>query len=253
MAHSYVMSFDDEADAFRAYARGFPGNATVFLIDTYDTVEGAHGRWRWPRSWRPRGSRSPASASTPATWTSLAKRGAVLDAGGLDEVEILASGDLDEYRIAELIAAGAAIDAFGVGTQMGTSGDALLGAVYKLVEDGQAQDEAATGKVTLPGRKQVWRYADRDVIGLHDEGAEGRPLLRRAMAGGRARRARRRWPDDVRERLAALAACRRASVAGAGRRAVVAGRHLARAGRAGRPGALALERTSGPTPATAGA
>jgi nicotinate phosphoribosyltransferase len=112
----------------------------------------------------------------------------VLDDAGLPDVRIIASGDLDEHRIAELLARGAPIDAFGVGTQLGTSGDApSLGAVYKLVDDALGPKmKLAEGKVTLPGRKQVWRFADRDVLGLHDEHvAGGRPLLVRALAGGR--------------------------------------------------------------------
>jgi nicotinate phosphoribosyltransferase len=117
----------------------------------------------------------------------------ILDEAGHPEVQILASGDLNEYRIAELLDQGAPIDAFGVGTEMGTSYDApALGGVYKLVEDESGyRIKRSTGKVTLPGRKQVWRvYRDgvlqEDIITLADEpgppGAE--PLLVEVMAGG---------------------------------------------------------------------
>jgi nicotinate phosphoribosyltransferase len=119
-------------------------------------------------------------------WLSRAVR-QLLDEAGMVETEILASGDLDEYRIADLLAGGAPIDAFGVGTQLGTSGDApALGAVYKLVEDARGpRMKLAVDKVTLPGRKQVWRCAASDVVGLHGEDVpDGRPLLERVMANG---------------------------------------------------------------------
>jgi nicotinate phosphoribosyltransferase len=109
---------------------------------------------------------------------------AILDDAGQSDVRILASGDLDEYRIADLVAAGAPIDAFGVGTRMGTSADApSLGVVYKLVEDERGPKlKLAEGKATLPGRKQVWRQDDLDVLGLIDENIDGRPLLSAAKS-----------------------------------------------------------------------
>lgn len=207
MAHSFVMSFESEVEAFRAYARSFP-QATVLLIDTYDTVRGAERAVEVAHELAAEGISIAAVRLDSGDLLDLSRRvRAVLDAGGLTDVRVLASGDLDEHRIAELCAAGAPIDAFGVGTQMGTSADApALGAVYKLVEDSAGPKmKLATGKVTLPGRKQVWRQADHDLLGLHDEGGPGRPLLRRVMAGGRAT-----GPDeglaDVRERCRAALA-----------------------------------------------
>ena len=101
---------------------------------------------------------------------------AILDDGGAPEIRIFASNDLDEHRIAELLAAGAPIDGFGVGTMLGTSADApYLGVVYKLVEDqtgGKAK--RSPGKPSWPGRKQVYRQADRDVIALVDHRARSR-------------------------------------------------------------------------------
>jgi nicotinate phosphoribosyltransferase len=188
MAHSFVMSFDDERDAFRAYARSFP-KGTVLLIDTYDTVEGARRAAEVAHELAGEGIHVGAVRIDSGDLGRLAfDVRAVLDGAGLTEVRILASGDLDEHRIADLLAAGAPIDAFGIGTQLGTSGDApSLGAVYKLVEDAQGPKmKLAEGKVTAPGRKQIWRLAERDVLGLHDEDVPGgRPLLVRAMAGGR--------------------------------------------------------------------
>ncbi len=188
MAHSFVMSFNDERDAFRAYARSFP-QGTVLLIDTYDTVEGARNAADVAHELAGEGVHISGVRLDSGDLAALAAEvRSVLDAAGLHDVQILASGDLDEHRIAGLLAAGAPIDAFGVGTQLGTSADApSLGAVYKLVDDANGPKMKLTeGKVTLPGRKQVWRYDDRDVVGLHDENVRaGRPLLTLVMDGGR--------------------------------------------------------------------
>jgi len=118
----------------------------------------------------------------------------ILDDAGLQGVEIFLSGDLDEYKIKQLLDEGTPVNAFGVGTQLGTSGDAAwLGTVYKLVaHDGRPVIKLSTGKVTLPGEKQVYRVfsddgtMDHDVIALEDERvAGGRPLLRQVMTLGR--------------------------------------------------------------------
>jgi nicotinate phosphoribosyltransferase len=195
MAHSYVMSFSDELESFRAFARDFPNNA-VLLVDTYDTAQGvAHaitvGREMAERGARLRGMRID---SGDLVAQSRAARRALDDAGFRD-VQILLSGDLNEYRIADLLAQGAAVDAFGVGTELGTSADApSIGGVYKLVEDEKGyRIKLSTGKATLPGRKQVWRVHDDDgapkgdVIMLADEPGptHGVPLLREVMQRGR--------------------------------------------------------------------
>lgn len=188
MGHSYVMSFDDEEAAFSTYARDFPDDV-VLLIDTYDTIEGAHHAAKVAAELlregiRVRGVRLD---SGDLGGLSVAVR-RILDDAGLADVSLFASGDLDEARIAELIAGGAAFDAFGVGTQLGTSGDApSLGAVYKLVDDERGPKmKLAPGKPTLPGRKQVHRFAGHDVVALRGEAVVGgRPLLEPVMAGGR--------------------------------------------------------------------
>ncbi len=192
MAHSYVLSFEHEMDAFRAYARDFPDSA-VLLIDTYDTLEGARKAVTAAREVSAGGGHVRAVRLDSGDLAELAigvRR--ILDDGGCEDVQIFASGDLDEYRIERLLADGAPIDAFGVGTQLGTSADEpALGAVYKLVEDEHGPKmKLSTGKATLPGRKQVWRVeregvADHDVIALEGEGCEGRPLLEPAMRDGR--------------------------------------------------------------------
>ncbi len=187
MAHSFVMAFDDERDAFRAYARCFP-QGVVLLIDTYDTVEGARRAVEVAQDLADEGIALMGVRLDSGDLLDLSRAvRAVLDDAGLDDVDIMASGDLDEHRIFALRSAGAPIDAFGVGTQLGTSADApSLGAVYKLVEDADGPKmKLATGKVTLPGRKQVWRQRDRDVVGLQSEAVVGRPLLVEVMRGGR--------------------------------------------------------------------
>ncbi len=195
MAHSYVMSFSDELESFRAFARDFPNNA-VLLVDTYDTAPGVAnaitvGREMAERGARLRGVRID---SGDLVAQSRAARRALDDAGFRD-VQILLSGDLNEYRIADLLAQGAAVDAFGVGTELGTSADApSIGGVYKLVEDEKGyRIKLSTGKATLPGRKQVWRVHDDDgapagdVITLVDEPGptHGVPLLHEVARGGR--------------------------------------------------------------------
>ena len=186
MAHSFVMAFDDERDAFRAYARSFPAGV-VLLLDTYDTVAGARRAVEVARELAGDGITLAGVRLDSGDLADLSRRVRdVLDDAGMTGVAITVSGDLDEHRIAALCRAGAPIDAFGVGTQLGTSADApALGVIYKLVEDAEGPKmKLATGKVTLPGRKQVWRGDDGDVVGLAGEHCPGRPLLRRVMAGG---------------------------------------------------------------------
>jgi nicotinate phosphoribosyltransferase len=201
MAHSFVMSFDDELEAFRAFARRFPDGA-VLLIDTYDTEEGARRVVQVARELAGEGVRIAGVRLDSGDLARLSRSvRQILDDGGLADATIFASGDLDEYRITELLGAGAPIDAFGVGTQLGTSADApSLGAVYKLVADeGGPKIKLSEDKVTLPGRKQVWRIADDasdryDVIALDGEdidvpdGCLARPLLATVMVDGRRTR-----------------------------------------------------------------
>ncbi|WP_084076692.1 nicotinate phosphoribosyltransferase [Demequina sp. NBRC 110057] len=193
MAHAYVMSHDDERDAFRAFARDFP-EASVLLIDTYDTLQGARHVVEVARELAAEGIQIQGVRIDSGDLASLSTQvRAILDAGGLHDVRIVASSDLDEHRITDLLQAGAPIDAFGVGTQMGVAADApALSAVYKLVEyDGRPVQKRSPGKASLPGRKQVWR-ATRDgrivgdTVGLESEtGIDGSPMLARVMAEGR--------------------------------------------------------------------
>ena len=192
MAHSYVMRFAREVDAYRAFARDLPERA-VLLIDTYDTVDGAHQVVEVAKEVASEGVRVQGVRLDSGDLAELSREvRSVLDAGGLHDVRIVASGDLDEHRIASLVQGGAPIDSFGVGTKMGASTDApSLNAVYKLVEDADGPKlKLSADKVTLPGRKQVHRMGgetaiEGDVIALHDEDVgDGEPLLEPVLADG---------------------------------------------------------------------
>jgi nicotinate phosphoribosyltransferase len=186
LAHSFVMSFDREEEAFRAFLKVFPDTATI-LVDTYDTIAAV----KMLTKYRP----VPAVRLDSGNLVSLSKQvRKILDDAGMTATKIFISGDLNENRIVELLDAGAPIDAFGVGTQLSTSYDApALGGVYKLVECGQRGCLKLSGdKSTYPGIKQVWRSDTRDVITAHDETAPGRPLLAPA---------RRESLDEIRQRV----------------------------------------------------
>lgn len=193
MAHSYIMSFPDELSAFRAFAKDFPNNAFL-LIDTYDTVQGARHAITVAGELAAGGRQLRGVRIDSGDLAALSMQvRALLDGSGLTDVQILLSGELDEDKIERLVSSGASADAFGVGTEMGTSGDApSLGGVYKLVEDNQGPKvKLSTGKATLPGQKQVWRIAAddglRDVLALVEEPAPpgGEPLLMKVMEHGR--------------------------------------------------------------------
>lgn len=193
MAHSYVMSFEHEADAFRAFAHDFP-ERSILLIDTYDTLQGARTAVTVANELVQEGIHIQGVRLDSGDLASLAMAvRAILDEGGCRETRIFASGDLDEHRIAALLRAGAPIDAFGVGTQLGTSADApALSCVYKLVQDGHGPKlKLSTSKTTWPGRKQVYRVSEagryhHDLVALdHEELAGGRALLRPVMIAGR--------------------------------------------------------------------
>jgi nicotinate phosphoribosyltransferase len=188
MAHSFVQAHDSEAAAFEAFASVFPDNA-VLLVDTYDTVEGVRRAATAGRSFRIKGVRLDSG-----DLLALSKQARhILDGAGLRDAIIFASGNLDEDRVAELIAAGAPIDSFGVGTSLVTSADQpYLDAVYKLQEyAGRARRKRSAGKATWPGRKQVFRHyaADgrfaRDVVTLESDARTGEPLLVPVVQNGR--------------------------------------------------------------------
>jgi nicotinate phosphoribosyltransferase len=186
MAHSFVQAHESEAAAFAHFAAAFPDNA-VLLVDTYDTLQGTRRAAATPG--RLKGVRLD-SGDLDTLSREVRK---ILDGAGQREAIIFASGNLDEERIAALVAAGAPIDSFGVGTSLTTSADApYLDAVYKLQEyAGRPRRKRSTGKATWPGRKQVWRSLDargcfaRDVITVEGDAQTGAALLEPVMRGGR--------------------------------------------------------------------
>lgn len=190
-AHSYMMAFDSEMDAFRSYYRVFPQH-TVLLIDTYDTVRAA-------RMVKNLGSEVRAVRIDSGDLLAFSKEvRQILDEDGLTAVKIFVSGDLNEYKIEELLAKGAPIDFFGVGTELVTSyDDPALSGVYKLVEaslDDQPKSRRKTspGKPSYPGRKQIYRFVQgshysHDVLTHMDEKpiSGGTPLLRMYVENGK--------------------------------------------------------------------
>ena len=193
MAHSFVQSHASEAAAFVHFARAFPRTA-LLLVDTYDTVAAARKVAALAPGLARDGIAVQGVRLDSGDLAALARevRG-VLDAAGLAKATIFASGNLDEYRVRDLVAAGAPIDGFGVGTSLVTSSDApYLDAVYKLQEyAGRPRRKRSTGKATWPGRKQVYRHygADgrftRDVVAAESDRQAGEPLVAQVMAGGK--------------------------------------------------------------------
>lgn len=189
MAHSFVMSFDREIDAFRAYAQEFP-DATVLLVDTYDVEEGLRNAVEVGREMAARGQTLRGVRLDSGDLIAQARTARkMFDGAGLTDATIFVSGDLNEWRVAEIVSADAPVAGFGVGTELGVIADApALPGVYKMVEyAGRSRAKRSAEKATLGGRKQVWRRgASDDVLTLADADIEGaRPLLERVMAAGR--------------------------------------------------------------------
>lgn len=196
MAHSYVTAFPREVDAFRAFARAFPRHS-ILLIDTYDTVAGARKAVDVAREMAARGERLRGVRLDSGDLVALSREvRRVLDDAGLDDVQIFASGGLDEEIIDRCLAAGAPIDAFGVGTKMDVSADVpYLDMAYKLVRYGERDVlKMSTGKETWPGEKQVYRERGPDgryrgdSIASRDEDAawpDAEALLQTVMEDGR--------------------------------------------------------------------
>jgi nicotinate phosphoribosyltransferase len=192
MAHSYVLSFETEEEAFESFLRENPDNA-LLLVDTYDTLEGVR---RAIAASRRTGVVLGGVRLDSGDLPGLARETrALLDEAGMSAAKIVVSGDLEEHRIAEMCRAGVPVDLWGVGTELGTSRDSpVVNGVYKLVADrrGEAWRGVAKhslAKETLPGAKQVFRRFDgesmaEDIIGTADEQLAGEPLLAPAMRGG---------------------------------------------------------------------
>ncbi|MDE0426939.1 MAG: nicotinate phosphoribosyltransferase [Candidatus Poribacteria bacterium] len=198
MAHKFISERPTELEAFRDYATAFP-NSTTLLIDTYDTIQGARNACIVAKEMEASGTKLRAVRLDSGNLLTLSKKvRRILDAHGLDYVQIIASHELDEFQIDTLLENGAPLDSFGVGTRLATGANfnsltdegapSALGGVYKLVESGgkpvgkQSLDEPS--KATVPGKKQVYRITDadgnyvKDRVTLWDEEvSEGQPLL----------------------------------------------------------------------------
>jgi nicotinate phosphoribosyltransferase len=194
MAHSFVMLFDNELDAFRAFAKTFPKSSTL-LIDTYNNIKGAENAAVVAKELEKEGSSLSSVRIDSGDLVEVSKKvRSILDERGLNYVKIFASGDLDEYKIEKLLRKRAKIDSFGVGTRMSTSEDRpYVDMIYKLCEKTNRSGrfvptmKLSQGKITLPARKQVFRIQDEngnfinDTIALQDEKCKGKPLLFKAM------------------------------------------------------------------------
>jgi nicotinate phosphoribosyltransferase len=192
MAHSFVSSFDREIDAFRAYVASFPNHA-ILLVDTYDTLEGTRNAVRVAQEMASRGQKLIGvridSGNLAAQACAVRK---IFDDANLPELKIIGSGGLDEYDLAELSAAQIPYDSYGIGTKMGISADAPWSDMsYKLVEyDNRSVLKLSTGKVSCPGKKQVFRLLDdsgkiaRDLIAQRDEKQPGERLLKEYLRDG---------------------------------------------------------------------
>jgi nicotinate phosphoribosyltransferase len=193
MAHSFVQAHKDETQAFRHFAQSQPDNV-VLLIDTYDTEAAARKVVSLAPALKAKGIAVKGVRLDSGDLADHARKvRSILDQGGLPHAQILASGNLDEYHVHDLIESRAPIDSFAVGTAMTTSSDApSLDCAYKLQEyAGRPCRKRSEGKATWPGRKQVYRYYagdgrfDHDVITTLDDRQDGEPLLHPVMKDGR--------------------------------------------------------------------
>ncbi|HZT65047.1 MAG TPA: nicotinate phosphoribosyltransferase [Acidimicrobiales bacterium] len=189
MAHSYVQAHEDEASAFESFAERF-GSHAVLLVDTYDTDRGLAHAVEVARRMRQRGVELAGVRIDSGDLAAGARRARrVLDEAGFGQLKVFLTGGLDEFQIEELVAAGTPVDGFGVGAALANPGPALE-AAYKLVEvGGRPVRKRSPGKVSWPGRKQVWRLpSGADVLTLAEEdrpASDAEPLLAEVMAVGR--------------------------------------------------------------------
>ncbi|TET23136.1 MAG: nicotinate phosphoribosyltransferase, partial [Candidatus Aminicenantes bacterium] len=194
MAHSFVICFEKEVDAFRAFAQSFPENV-VLLVDTYDTVSGTVKAAEVGREMALKGQKLKGVRLDSGDIAYLSRKvRKILKRTGLRETTIFASGAFDEYKIQRILDQAGDIDSFGVGTKMGVSADApYLDMAYKLVKyAGRPVLKLSPEKITLASEKQIFRFTTskgklkRDVIGLREDKLEGgEPLLNRVMTRGK--------------------------------------------------------------------
>jgi nicotinate phosphoribosyltransferase len=193
MAHSYIMVFDQEEEAFRAFARSFP-DRVFLLIDTYNTVEGAKKALKLLKE----GIKVLGVRIDSGDISELCREvRRIFDQEGFKDVKILVSGGVDEYDIERWISEGVPIDAFGVGTKLLTCADApYLDIAYKLVEyEGKPKFKESPGKRTFPYKRQVWRFLK--------DGKFDYDKVSRFQEGGLVKRVRFPLPSlkEIRERV----------------------------------------------------
>jgi nicotinate phosphoribosyltransferase len=194
MAHSFVSSHNREIDAFRNFVKSFPNNS-ILLIDTYDTLAGARNAVAVGKEMASHGERLQGVRIDSGDLATLAREvRKIFDAAGMQHAKIIGSGGLDEYDLADFADAGVPYDSYGVGTKMGVSADApWTDCAYKLVEyGGRPVLKLSTGKVSWPGKKQVYRLCDadgrlnNDFVTRRDENIpDAEPLLKKVMAQGK--------------------------------------------------------------------
>ncbi|MDD5195485.1 MAG: nicotinate phosphoribosyltransferase [Candidatus Omnitrophica bacterium] len=198
MAHSFVMSFDREIESFKAFAKTFPTRA-ILLVDTYDTNKGIESAVRVAHDLKKEGIELAGiriDSGNIADTAHFARN--LFDKEGMIDVNILASGNLDEFKIEKLLASKAPIDAFGVGTHMGCSSDEpYTDVIYKLVEIMEDNHgfiptmKLSEAKTTMPYKKQIMRAYDKnnimetDTIILDTEKCKGKKLLSKIVEGGK--------------------------------------------------------------------
>jgi len=193
MAHSYVQVHGDEMQAFEDFARARP-DGVILLIDTYDTEEGARRVVALYPRLKADGIIVRGVRIDSGDLIAMARKvRGILDAGGCQDVVIVVSGGVDENVLLTMKAQNAPIDGFGIGVSLDVSTDApALDCAYKLQEyAGAPRRKLSEGKVTWPGRKQVWRRYDAqgrmrgDVLSVESDHQDGEPLIQQVMRGGK--------------------------------------------------------------------
>ncbi len=190
MAHSFILAHDSEEEAFENFAKRYPDNA-IFLVDTFDTIEGTKKAIKVTKKLGMKTFKGVRLDSGDILNLSKEVR-QLLDENGYEKAMILVSGGINEYKIKELLDKGAPIDAWGVGTELVVSADLpYLDCAYKLVEyDGKPKMKFSPHKVTLPFKKQVYRFYkdglfEKDIICAYDESFDGKPLLKQYIKDGK--------------------------------------------------------------------